>query len=91
MLLIFHAQIQLMETKRQLELQATLHQKTKEQLNAAELELNTLRLQLGGSEARHTLSSPTTPIIRGWLIHTHTYTGRCITTQYTEESIHVHM
>ncbi|XP_042370774.1 translocated promoter region b, nuclear basket protein [Plectropomus leopardus] len=64
-LLSRNQEIQLMEAKRQLELQVTLHQKTKEQLNAAELELNTLRLQLGSGEARHTLSSPTTPIIRG--------------------------
>uniref|UniRef100_A0AAQ4QF74 Nucleoprotein TPR n=1 Tax=Gasterosteus aculeatus aculeatus TaxID=481459 RepID=A0AAQ4QF74_GASAC len=42
-----------------------IHQTTKELLNAAELELNTLKLQLGSGEARHALSSPTTPIIRG--------------------------
>ncbi len=72
MSLISYAQIQLMEAKRQLETQVTLHQKTKEVLNAAELELNTLRLQQGSSEARHSLSSPSTPIIRGWYKRTHT-------------------
>uniref|UniRef100_A0A8C9ZZD2 Nucleoprotein TPR n=1 Tax=Sander lucioperca TaxID=283035 RepID=A0A8C9ZZD2_SANLU len=63
-LLSRNQEIQLLEAKRQLELQLPLHQKTKELLNAAELELNTLRLQLGSSEPRHTLSSPTMPIIR---------------------------
>ncbi|XP_070764710.1 translocated promoter region b, nuclear basket protein [Enoplosus armatus] len=58
-------EIQLMDAKRQLETQVALHQKTKELLNAAELEVNTLRLQQGSSEARHILSSPSTPIIRG--------------------------
>ncbi|KAK5623407.1 hypothetical protein CRENBAI_014854 [Crenichthys baileyi] len=58
-------EIQLMDVKRQLETQVALHQKTKELLNAAELELNTLRMQQGRSEARPTLSSPSTPIIRG--------------------------
>uniref|UniRef100_A0A8C9ZW75 Nucleoprotein TPR n=1 Tax=Sander lucioperca TaxID=283035 RepID=A0A8C9ZW75_SANLU len=58
-LLSRNQEIQLLEAKRQLELQLPLHQKTKELLNAAELELNTLRLQLGSSEPRHTLSSPT--------------------------------
>ncbi|KAM4574038.1 translocated promoter region b, nuclear basket protein isoform 1-T1 [Fundulus diaphanus] len=58
-------EIQLMEVKRQLETQVALHQKTKELLSAAELELNTLRMQQGRTEARHTLSSPSTPIIRG--------------------------
>uniref|UniRef100_A0AAQ4RTB8 Nucleoprotein TPR n=1 Tax=Gasterosteus aculeatus aculeatus TaxID=481459 RepID=A0AAQ4RTB8_GASAC len=48
-----------------LEKQGLIHQTTKELLNAAELELNTLKLQLGSGEARHALSSPTTPIIRG--------------------------
>uniref|UniRef100_A0A3B3ZID7 Nucleoprotein TPR n=1 Tax=Periophthalmus magnuspinnatus TaxID=409849 RepID=A0A3B3ZID7_9GOBI len=41
-LLTRNQEIQLLETKRQLELQVTLHQKTKDQLNAAEVELNTL-------------------------------------------------
>lgn len=49
-----------------LEKQGLIHQTTKELLNAAELELNTLKLQLGSGEERHALSSPTTPIIRGW-------------------------
>uniref|UniRef100_A0A8D3EE58 Nucleoprotein TPR n=1 Tax=Scophthalmus maximus TaxID=52904 RepID=A0A8D3EE58_SCOMX len=69
-LLIRNQDIQLMEAKRQMETQAASQQKTKELLNAAELELNTLRLQQGGSEARHILSSPSTQNIRGW--HTHT-------------------
>ena len=60
-----HAQIRLMDAKRQLETQVALQQKTKELLNTAELELNTLRLQQGSSEARHPLSSPSTPILRG--------------------------
>uniref|UniRef100_A0A8C3AH63 Nucleoprotein TPR n=1 Tax=Cyclopterus lumpus TaxID=8103 RepID=A0A8C3AH63_CYCLU len=51
-------EIQLMEAKRQLELQVPIHQRTKELLNAAELELNTLRLQLGSSELRHSLGLP---------------------------------
>ncbi|XP_047192707.1 translocated promoter region b, nuclear basket protein isoform X2 [Scophthalmus maximus] len=64
-LLIRNQDIQLMEAKRQMETQAASQQKTKELLNAAELELNTLRLQQGGSEARHILSSPSTQNIRG--------------------------
>lgn len=70
------AQIQLMDAKRQLETQVVLQQKTKELLNAAELELNTLRLQQGSSESRHVLSSPSTSTIRGWHEHTNTQTGR---------------
>ncbi|XP_026179071.1 translocated promoter region b, nuclear basket protein isoform X2 [Mastacembelus armatus] len=58
-------EIQLMEAKRQLETQSSLHQKTKELLNTAELELNTLRLQQGSSEEHHTLSFPSTSSIRG--------------------------
>lgn len=54
-----------MDAKRQLETQVALHQKTKEQLNAAESELNTLRMQQGSIEGRHILSSPSTPIGRG--------------------------
>lgn len=54
-----------MDAQRQLETQMTLHQKTKELLNAAELELNGLRLQQGSGEGRHILSTPSTPIIRG--------------------------
>ncbi|XP_075944416.1 translocated promoter region b, nuclear basket protein isoform X3 [Anarhichas minor] len=64
-LLSRNQEIQLMETKRQLEQQVPIHQRTKELLNAAELELNNVRLQLGSGEPRHSLSSPTTPIIRG--------------------------
>ncbi|XP_054904526.1 translocated promoter region b, nuclear basket protein isoform X2 [Poeciliopsis prolifica] len=58
-------EIQLMDVKRQLETQVALHQKSKELLNAAELELNTLRMQQGRTEARHTLGSPSTPVFRG--------------------------
>ncbi|XP_017275998.1 translocated promoter region b, nuclear basket protein [Kryptolebias marmoratus] len=58
-------EMQLMEVKRQLETQVALNQKTKEQLNAAELELNTLKMQQGSIETRHALSSPSTSIIRG--------------------------
>lgn len=72
MSLVPHAQIHLMDAKRQLEIQAPLHQKTKELLNAAEFELKTLRMQLGSSEVRHSLSSPSTPVLRGWHKHTHT-------------------
>lgn len=54
-----------MDLKRQLETQVALHQKTKELLNAAEVELNNLRLHQGGIAGRHTPSSPSTPIIRG--------------------------
>uniref|UniRef100_A0A4W6CZ31 Nucleoprotein TPR n=1 Tax=Lates calcarifer TaxID=8187 RepID=A0A4W6CZ31_LATCA len=48
-LLSRNQEIQLMDAKRQLETQVALHQKTKELLNAAELELNTLRVQQGSS------------------------------------------
>uniref|UniRef100_A0A669CFJ6 Nucleoprotein TPR n=1 Tax=Oreochromis niloticus TaxID=8128 RepID=A0A669CFJ6_ORENI len=61
-LLTRNQEIQLMDAKRQLETQVALHQKTKEQLNAAESELNTLRMQQGSIEGRHILSSPSTPI-----------------------------
>ncbi|XP_039984449.1 translocated promoter region b, nuclear basket protein [Xiphias gladius] len=64
-LLSRNQEIQLMEAKRQLETQVALYQKTKELLNAAELELNNLRLKQGSSEARHTLSSPSRANIRG--------------------------
>ncbi|CAN9500306.1 unnamed protein product [Ophioblennius macclurei] len=64
-LLTRNHEIQLMDAKRQLETQVASHQKTKELLNAAELELNTLRLQQGTVQARHSLSSPSTPIMRG--------------------------
>lgn len=79
--IICNEQIQLMEAKRQLQTQVALQQKTKDLLNAAELEVNTLRLQQGASEPRHPLSSPSTPIIRGWYTNTHTYmekyVGQC--------------
>uniref|UniRef100_A0A3P8PCY7 Nucleoprotein TPR n=1 Tax=Astatotilapia calliptera TaxID=8154 RepID=A0A3P8PCY7_ASTCA len=64
-LLSRNQEIQLMDAKRQLETQVALHQKTKEQLHAAESELNTLRMQQGSIEGRHILSSPSTPIGRG--------------------------
>ncbi|KAL6108232.1 tpr [Pungitius sinensis] len=64
-LLVRKHEIQLMDAKRQLEKQGQIHQRTKELLNAAELELNTVRLQLCSGDACRTLSSPTTPIIRG--------------------------
>ena len=82
---ISHVQIQLIEAKRQLETQVVLHQKTKELLNAAESELNTLRLQQGSSEARHTLSSPSTPTIRGRHKHTCTYREK----YYHNRKIHI--
>uniref|UniRef100_A0A3Q3AM97 Nucleoprotein TPR n=1 Tax=Kryptolebias marmoratus TaxID=37003 RepID=A0A3Q3AM97_KRYMA len=44
---LFSRNQELMEVKRQLETQVALNQKTKEQLNAAELELNTLKMQQG--------------------------------------------
>uniref|UniRef100_A0A665W6N8 Nucleoprotein TPR n=1 Tax=Echeneis naucrates TaxID=173247 RepID=A0A665W6N8_ECHNA len=62
-LLSRNQEIQLLEAKRQLEAQVALYQKTKELLNAAELELKTHRLQQASSETHHTLSSPTTPAI----------------------------
>ncbi|XP_077389339.1 translocated promoter region b, nuclear basket protein isoform X2 [Festucalex cinctus] len=62
-LLSRNQEIQVMEVKRQLETQVTLHQKTKDLLNAAEVELDSLRVQQGSSE-RHILGSPTTPKTR---------------------------
>lgn len=59
-------QVQLVDTKRQLETQVALHQKTKEILNAAELELRNLRMQQSSNESRHVLSSPSTTGVRGW-------------------------
>ncbi|XP_041646505.1 translocated promoter region b, nuclear basket protein [Cheilinus undulatus] len=64
-LLSRNQEIQLMDAKRQLEAQMTSHKKTKELLNTAELELRNLRMQLGSSEGRHILSTPSTPISRG--------------------------
>uniref|UniRef100_A0A1A8U2U2 Nucleoprotein TPR n=1 Tax=Nothobranchius furzeri TaxID=105023 RepID=A0A1A8U2U2_NOTFU len=62
---LFSRNQELMEVKRQLETQIASHQKTKELLTAAELELNTLKMQQGSAETRYTLSSPSTPVIRG--------------------------
>ncbi|XP_068174893.1 translocated promoter region b, nuclear basket protein isoform X2 [Antennarius striatus] len=64
-LLSRNQEIQLMDAKRQLEAQVALQQKTRELLSAAELELSNLRQRQGSSEARHTLGSPSTPVIRG--------------------------
>uniref|UniRef100_A0A667W9N6 Nucleoprotein TPR n=1 Tax=Myripristis murdjan TaxID=586833 RepID=A0A667W9N6_9TELE len=49
-LLSRNQEIQLIDAKKQLETQVALHQKTRELLNAAQLEVNTLRLQQGSSE-----------------------------------------
>lgn len=46
-----------------------LHQKTKEMLNAAELELRNLRTQQSSMESRHVLSSPSATRVRGWHKH----------------------
>ncbi|XP_056131900.1 translocated promoter region b, nuclear basket protein [Lampris incognitus] len=54
-------EIQLIDTKKQLETQMALHQKTRELLNAAQLEITTLKLQQGSSDTRLSLSSPSTP------------------------------
>ncbi|RVE73521.1 hypothetical protein OJAV_G00032140 [Oryzias javanicus] len=63
-LLSRNQEIQVIDLKRQLEAQVALHQRTKEQMNMLEMELSTLRMQQGNIEARHTLGSPSTPIIR---------------------------
>ncbi|XP_077439569.1 translocated promoter region b, nuclear basket protein isoform X2 [Vanacampus margaritifer] len=63
-LLSRNQEIQVMEVKRQLETQVALHQKTKDLLNVAEAELDSLRLQQGSSEQRHILGSPSTPKTR---------------------------
>uniref|UniRef100_A0A672JJM0 Nucleoprotein TPR n=1 Tax=Salarias fasciatus TaxID=181472 RepID=A0A672JJM0_SALFA len=55
-LLTRNHEIQLMDAKRQLETQVASHQKTKELLNAAELELNALRVQQGSIQGRHSLN-----------------------------------
>ncbi|XP_062858102.1 translocated promoter region b, nuclear basket protein isoform X2 [Trichomycterus rosablanca] len=44
--------MQLLDAKKQLEVQCALHQKTKEQLNAAQQELSTVRQQLSSLEGR---------------------------------------
>uniref|UniRef100_A0A8C5I125 Nucleoprotein TPR n=1 Tax=Gouania willdenowi TaxID=441366 RepID=A0A8C5I125_GOUWI len=49
-------EFQIMDTKRQLEAQVVLQQKTKELLTAAEMELSTLRAQQGSAEMRHGLN-----------------------------------
>ncbi|XP_072536890.1 translocated promoter region b, nuclear basket protein isoform X2 [Salminus brasiliensis] len=49
--------MQLLDAKKQLETQTALHQRTREQLNAAQQELSTLRQQLSGGERY--LASPT--------------------------------
>ncbi|XP_024134399.1 translocated promoter region b, nuclear basket protein isoform X3 [Oryzias melastigma] len=63
-LLSRNQEIQVIDLKRQLETQVALHQRTKEQMNVLEMELSTLRMQQGNIEGRHTLGSPSTPIIR---------------------------
>lgn len=65
----FGAQIQLADTKKQLETQVALHQKTKEMLDAAELELRNLRMVQSSMEPRHVLSSPSATRVRGWYNH----------------------
>ena len=59
------AQTQLMEAKRQLEQQAAQQQKTREQLKAAQLEVNGLRMQQGSSGGGLPLSSPCNMSFRG--------------------------
>ncbi|XP_060722892.1 translocated promoter region b, nuclear basket protein isoform X3 [Tachysurus vachellii] len=49
---------QLLDTKKQLEVQCALHQRTREQLNATQQELSSLQQQLNTSERR--VSSPST-------------------------------
>ncbi|KAF4082461.1 hypothetical protein AMELA_G00151390 [Ameiurus melas] len=49
---------QLLDAKKQLEVQCALHQRTREQLNAAQQELNSLQQQLNTREGR--VSSPST-------------------------------
>ncbi|XP_051511668.1 nucleoprotein TPR-like isoform X2 [Myxocyprinus asiaticus] len=57
-LLARNQDMQLMDAKRQLDSQAAQHQRTREQLSAAQQELSNLRLQMSSSESR--LASPTT-------------------------------
>ncbi|XP_061681069.1 translocated promoter region b, nuclear basket protein isoform X3 [Syngnathoides biaculeatus] len=64
-LLSRNQEIQVFESKRQLEMQVALHEKTKDLLNAAEMELDSLRLLQGSSEQRQILCSPSTPKTRG--------------------------
>ncbi|XP_055043154.2 translocated promoter region b, nuclear basket protein isoform X1 [Misgurnus anguillicaudatus] len=56
-LLARNQDMQLMDAKKQLEAQAAQHQRTREQLGAAQLELDKLRLQMSSGESR--LVSPT--------------------------------
>jgi len=49
--------MQLMDAKKKLETQTAQHHRTREQLGAAQLELNNLRLQISSGETR--LVSPT--------------------------------
>lgn len=44
--------MQLMDAKKQLETQTAQHHRTREQLSAAQLELNSLRLQISSGESR---------------------------------------
>ncbi|XP_056337512.1 translocated promoter region b, nuclear basket protein isoform X2 [Danio aesculapii] len=55
-LLARNQDVQLLDTKKQLETQIAQHHKTREQLSAAQLELTNLRLQLNSGESR--LASP---------------------------------
>lgn len=90
--LILDAQIQLVDTKRQLETQVALHQKTKEMLNAAEFELRNLRMQQSGNESRHILSSPSATRVRGWhtLFHLPSHRSRTLTTRIkTFDEVHL--
>ncbi|XP_067273803.1 translocated promoter region b, nuclear basket protein isoform X2 [Pseudorasbora parva] len=51
-LLARNQDIQLMDAKKQLETQTAQHHRTREQLSAAQLELNNLRLQINNGESR---------------------------------------
>ncbi|XP_057697331.1 translocated promoter region b, nuclear basket protein isoform X1 [Corythoichthys intestinalis] len=63
-LLSRNQEIQVIEAKRQLETEVALHQKTKDLLNAAEVERDSLRMQQGSGEP-HILGSPSMPKTRG--------------------------
>lgn len=54
----YGSQKQLLDAKKQLEVQCALHQRTREQLNTAQQELNSLQQQLNTREGR--VSSPST-------------------------------
>uniref|UniRef100_A0A672JFG0 Nucleoprotein TPR n=1 Tax=Salarias fasciatus TaxID=181472 RepID=A0A672JFG0_SALFA len=64
-LLTRNHEIQLMDAKRQLETQVASHQKTKELLNAAELELNALRVQQGSIQGRLQGSDQDREVLQG--------------------------